>query len=70
MEKPGCKIICGAPTTLALKELIVMMMQPYPSQSLNPQIEAEHEGQEAEPAWISQRVLSLVVISRIVRTSL
>ena len=26
MEKTGCKIICGAPTTHAVKELIIMMM--------------------------------------------
>ena len=26
MEKTGCKIICGAPTTLAIKELMMMMM--------------------------------------------
>ena len=26
MEKTGCKIICGAPTTLAIKRLMVMMM--------------------------------------------
>ena len=26
MEKTGCKIICGAPTTLAVKGLIMMMM--------------------------------------------
>ena len=26
MEKTGCKIICGAPTTFAVKELIMMMM--------------------------------------------
>ena len=26
MEKPGCKIICGAPTTLAVKGLMMMMM--------------------------------------------
>ena len=26
MEKTGCKIICGAPTTLAVKELMIMMM--------------------------------------------
>ena len=25
MEKTGCKIICGAPTTLAVKGLMVMM---------------------------------------------
>ena len=25
-RKPGCKIICGAPTTLAVKELMMMMM--------------------------------------------
>ena len=25
MEKTGCKIICGAPTTLAVKELMMMM---------------------------------------------
>ena len=25
MEKIGCKIICGAPTTLTVKELMVMM---------------------------------------------
>ena len=26
MEKTGCKIICGAPTTLAVKGLMKMMM--------------------------------------------
>ena len=26
MEKTGCKIICGAPTTLAIKGLGIMMM--------------------------------------------
>ena len=26
MEKTGCKINCGAPTTLAVKELMMMMM--------------------------------------------
>ena len=26
MEKTGCKIICGAPTTLAVKELMMMMI--------------------------------------------
>ena len=26
MEKTGCKIICGAPTTLAVKGLVMMMM--------------------------------------------
>ena len=26
MEKTGCKIICGAPTTLAVEGLMVMMM--------------------------------------------
>ena len=26
MEKTGCKIICGAPMTLAVKGLMVMMM--------------------------------------------
>ena len=25
MEKTGCKIVCGAPTTLAVKGLMVMM---------------------------------------------
>ena len=25
-EKTGCKIICGAPTTLAVKELVMMMI--------------------------------------------
>ena len=24
MEKPGCKIICGAPTTLAVKGLMII----------------------------------------------
>ena len=27
MEKSGCKIICGAPTTLAIKGLMMMMMK-------------------------------------------
>ena len=26
MEKTGCKIICGAPVTLAVKELMMMMI--------------------------------------------
>ena len=26
LEKTGCEIICGAPTTLAVKELMMMMM--------------------------------------------
>ena len=26
MEKTGCKIICGAPTTLAVKGVMMMMM--------------------------------------------
>ena len=26
MEKTSCKIICGAPTTLAVKRLMIMMM--------------------------------------------
>ena len=26
MEKTGCKIICGAPTTLAVKGLMIMMI--------------------------------------------
>ena len=26
MEKTGCKIICGAPMTLAVKELMMIMM--------------------------------------------
>ena len=26
MEKTGCKIVCGAPTTLAVKGLMMMMM--------------------------------------------
>ena len=28
MEKTGCKIICGAPTTLAVKGLLMLMMGP------------------------------------------
>ena len=30
MEETGCKIICGAPTTLAVKGLMMMMMIPIP----------------------------------------
>ena len=29
IEKTGCKIICGAPATLAVKELMMMMMMKY-----------------------------------------
>ena len=29
MEKPGCKIICGAPTTLVVQGLMMMMMMIY-----------------------------------------
>ena len=36
MEKTGCKIICGAPTTLAVKGL--MMMKTYPRMNVS-----EHE---------------------------
>ena len=32
MEKIGCKIICGVPTTLAVKGLMMMMMMMYESQ--------------------------------------
>ena len=34
MDKTGCKVICGAPTTLAVKGLMMMMMMTifeYPS---------------------------------------
>ena len=31
MEKTGCKIICGAPTTLAVKGLMMMMSFPEPT---------------------------------------
>ena len=31
MEKSGCKIICCAPTTLAVKGLMMMMMTPWGS---------------------------------------
>ena len=36
MEKTGCKIICGVPTTLALKELMMMMMMDISSSTLIP----------------------------------
>ena len=29
MEKTGCKIICGAPTTLAVKKLMMIMMMSH-----------------------------------------
>ena len=32
MEKTGCKIICGAPTTLAVKGLMMMMMGSWTTQ--------------------------------------
>ena len=35
MEKTACKIICGAPTTLAFKGLIMMMMYIYVFASVN-----------------------------------
>ena len=36
MEKTGCKIICGAPTTLVVKGLMMMMMiQTWTSESLD-----------------------------------
>ena len=36
MEKTGCKIICGAPTTLAVKGLMMMkMMNMYRNSSLS-----------------------------------
>ena len=34
MEETGYKIICGAPTTLAVKRLMMMMMNPYSSSDL------------------------------------
>ena len=33
MEKTGCKIICGAPTTLAVKGLMMMMMVAFSSRA-------------------------------------
>jgi len=37
MEKTGCKIICGAPTTLAVKGLMMMMMnEPTTGPSFSP----------------------------------
>ena len=33
MEKAGCEIIYGAPTTLAVKGLMMMMMMIYPMES-------------------------------------
>ena len=35
MEKTGCKIICGAPTTLAVKGLMMMMMMMTPHAKRN-----------------------------------
>ena len=35
MEKTGCKIICGAPTTLAVKGLMMMMMMMIIGHSTN-----------------------------------
>ena len=32
MEKTGCKIICGAPTTLVVKALMMMMMMCAPAE--------------------------------------
>ena len=29
MEKTGCKVICGAPTTLAVKGLMMIMMMKF-----------------------------------------
>ena len=34
MEKTGCKIICGAPTTLAVKGLMMMMVMTHVSWTL------------------------------------
>ena len=34
MEKTGCKIICGVPTTLAVKGLMMMMMMMIKGTSL------------------------------------
>ena len=34
MEKTGCKIICGAPTTLAVKGLMMMMIVIQPHHGL------------------------------------
>ncbi|WP_419623788.1 hypothetical protein, partial [Thiolapillus sp.] len=34
MEKTGCKIICGAPTTLAVEGLMMMVMRTFPDRHL------------------------------------
>ena len=34
MEKTGCKIICGAPTTLAVKGLTILMSEKYDNSSV------------------------------------
>ena len=52
MEKTGCKIICGAPTTLAVKGLMMMMMTPTPSpklQSIGLQRERGREVDRRQP---------------------
>ena len=36
IEKTGCKIICGAPTTLAVRGLMMMMVMWFMSLSLSP----------------------------------
>ena len=41
--------------------LTLWRLQPYPSQSLNPQTEVEFEGQEVKSGCIFPQVLSLVV---------
>ena len=39
MEKTGCKIICGAPTTLVVKELMMMMMRSVYTPAITTRIE-------------------------------
>ena len=51
MEKSGCKIVCGAPTTLAVKGLMMMYTARTPPSLLTPSVRTESV-QTLSSLWI------------------
>ena len=55
MEKTGCKIICGAPTTLVVKGLMMMMMILFCGRTQEPMLATVNTGKNCERFWKKYR---------------
>ena len=53
MEETGCEIICGAPTTLAVKELMMMMMKERKKKSDLPTCVDKSSHKNSQPQLIT-----------------